>query len=246
MTVVFIAWGSYAGFDDAVRCAVARAGCPVKVFSDPQISVPGASCFHIPKSKYEDVLLRLVPQKERARSLERWLVLYDLMMQYDLVPPVLLADWDMLLFSDLGEALKPFSDCDLGVTMDERGNASAAYFINRFRVLVAFESMVGTMVKCHSPRLSVINDMVAWWDVRCFHGFKAGNLSEAHNGSVFDHNIGESAGYDMRDGAKSVLWGNGIPYFTRSDKLMVSANVLHCWGPAKTRTTEFREAAGIP
>ena len=245
MTLVFIHWGHYAGFQDALACAIARAGCPIWVISDRP--APGR-VKHLPLSTF--------PTASRMRceiavhtgawasfSLARWFVLRELITLHpEITFPIFCADWDVLIFRDLATAYKPFESFDYTVSM-EGPMESAAYGINRPEPLHAFCRLVECLC---AEGAKDLNDMEAWSRNRRAHNWNVGNLFEIHDGSVFDHSMHCGADRFMMDGpTKKVLLESGQPYFVLKDSKIIAANTMHCWGSFKTRTAEVRKMAGI-
>ena len=248
MTLVFIAWGHYPGFQDALACARARAGCPIWVVSD---GAPPAGVNHLPLSKF--------PIASRVRceiavntgawasfSLARWFVLHELItLRPEIKFPIFCADWDVLIFRNLAEAYRPFEKFDYTVSI-EGTMESAAYGINHMRPLQSFCELVQKLNYENDPRAKNLNDMEAWSLNRRAHNWNVGNLHEIHDGCVFDHSMHCGADRFMMNGpAKKVLFEKGQPYFVTNDSKIIAANSLHCWGSYKTRTAEVRKMAGI-
>lgn len=249
MTLFFIAWGNYPGFRHAVRCAVARANCPVIVVSD--LPPFGLGERHVKMSNLETKLCRQVMSANRSNgwgySVTRWLVLKEAIATLSIPAPVFLADWDMLMFTDLAKACEPFAQNDFAVSIRQGDDSSAAYLVNRFQPLLTLCDQVESMARAASPRLAWLDDMALWRDVYYTHGWSRGDLFTPQNNSVFDHNIVVSDGKYMMDGeVKSVLWKEGNPHFLTPSGDAILAHCLHCWGPWKGREELLCKEAGIP
>lgn len=240
MTLVYINWGHYAGFQDILNCAIARAGCRIIVISD----VPKTGVEYLPVSEFpigEQMLNALEPHVGlwAAFSLARWHVLRQLAEREPDIFPVFCSDWDVMIFRNLAEAYAPFADCDYTVSIDG-GMASAAYGVSNFAALDALCKLVEENIT-----EKTLNDMEAWSRLTRTGAWKVGNLFETIGGSVFDHNMHCGGGRFAMDGpAKRVVYEDGYPYFISPDGT-VAANTIHCWGTYKNRTGEVLRKCGI-
>lgn len=224
MTIAFIFWGKYDGFNSALACANARANCPVIVIADRP---------H-PMGK----LLAETVGNWCSYSLSRWFVLLELGRKMPHIFPVFCCDWDVMIFQDLAKAYEPFQDCDFTVSMD--GNMmSAVYGMNRVEPLEALCEVIKRDAKDKT-----LNDMEATARLAREGNWKVGNLFEIKNDSVFDHNIVcGSERFQMDGNVKRIVWHNQSPYFVRHDGGLVRANTIHCWGPFKSKPAELLKKA---
>lgn len=241
MTLVFITWGSYEGFQAVLSCAKARAGCRIIVISNNKVE----GVEHIPLSDFpigQVMLGKLKPHvgEWAAYSLARWFVLRELLTPHPDMVPVFCADWDVMIFRDLAKAYTPFLDCDYTVSIDQ-DMSSAAYGVNNFAALDALCNLIAD-----NQSDPTLNDMEAWARLTRTGKWKVGNLFEIHDESVFDHNIVCGADrFMMLDGCKEVTWLDGIPYFQLFDLTLIRATTIHCWGPWKSKPAELLRLAGI-
>lgn len=249
MTLIFIYWGRYEGFQDTLACAISRAGCPIWVVSDG----PAPSRVnHIPLSVFPAASKMRCAIAENTGawasfSLARWFALRELITLHPEIKfPIFCADWDVLIFRNLAQAYRPFEKFDYTISID-RGMESAAYGINHMLPLQSFCELVEKLNRDNDPAAKTLNDMEAWSRNRRAHDFcSVGNLFEIHNGSVFDHNIACGADRFQMDGEdKKVIYDAGQPYFLLHDGTPIAANTIHAWYRYKTRTAEVRKMAGI-
>lgn len=253
MTVVFIAWGRYGGFPDAVRMAVARSGCPVYVICDTSPKMSG--CTEIPINEFPSGCFEAeITQRNggswfHSRSLARWCVLLEAATKLGMSWPIWCLDWDVLVFSDLNQATKPFLGFDYCVSQ-YRTSSSAPYLINRPEPLVEFCQQLRLIIATGTQEtLHHLQDMAAWGmfaGTETGKGFKAGNLNQIINDSTFDHNVHCDGTDFVADGqVKKIEWRNGHPYFfaASAPTQPVLAHTVHCWGTFKTRTGELVKRA---
>lgn len=248
MTCIFIAWGNYAGFDDALWCAREFSGVPLHVISE---TTRGYGVQHdirdyLPASRLAGLTARMngLPALN-PRSICRWIVLLDFMQRNPHVTwPVFCLDWDVLVFQDLNHAYAPFLNCDFSITAPiEPGSTlqrSAAYAVNHSEPLEVLCHMVDDWIASDQP-LDWLNDMSAWSRVAdSANWWSVGNLLEVKNGSVFDANLTDPQGMAWGDGGKKIVWANGRPHFiSLQTGRLIKANALHCWGPYKNKTHDF-------
>lgn len=226
MNLVFIHWGHYDGFKSVLACAKARCNCPIRVISAPVVTIQKELAAHV--------------GEWCSYSLSRWFVLRDLVRKEPDLLPVFCCDWDVMIFQDLAKAYEPFKDFDYTVSIDG-GMASAAYGVNNFEALDALCNLVQNNLTDKT-----LNDMEAWSRLTRTGKWKAGNLFEIKNDSVFDHNIVCGADrFEMVNGCKQVVWKDGYPYFKKHDCSLVKAATIHCWGPYKSKPDSLLKLAGI-
>ena len=248
MTLIYIFWGEYAGFEDVLACAKARAGCPIVVISDGP-APKGVTHFSIHDFQEAEHIRKIMAQHVSewdSKCIARWFVLREFLKNRPEAYPVFCSDWDILIFQDLEKAHAPFLKFDYAVSIDE-GAISATYAISAPGPLDVFCEMIGAMFTMSDPRATGLNDMGAWKHVTDTRKFSVGNLNLIVNDSIFDHNMhcGEKE-FVFTGPAKRVVFTDGFPYFQKLDGALVKANTFHCWGTYKTRTKEMREIAGIP
>lgn len=257
MNLFFIAWGTYAGFPSAIRCASARANCPIYVVTD----TPGAwlppQVHHVDLKKFHSVnelLTRLLPggwhdqsRIARATSLARWFVLRDCITNIGMSFPVFCSDWDIMIFDDLDKACEPFSDYDFARTVNHPNidDTNAAYLVCRKEPLDAFCEIVATSTRtADDPEY---HDMAIWREVAKQDKWLYGDLTDVVKGSTFDLGIHCSLGkYRMNGKSKLVTFRNGHPYFTiDATGEQVKAHNIHCWGEYKGREPLLLKEAKI-
>ncbi len=243
MTLVFIFWGKYAGFEAVLACAKARAGCRIIVISDAK--KPPQDVEHVRLGEFQDGLrMRWTIEMQSgdrwcSYSLARWFVLRELGEKQPDIFPVFCSDWDVMIFRNLAEAYAPFMEFDYTISR-EGGMESAAYGVNNPAALDAWCKLVEYLTPC------VPNDMEAWSRLTRTGVWDVGNLFEIRNGSVFDHNM-HSGGdrFDMQGEAKKVAY-SADPYFELHDGTLIRANTMHLWGSYKSRAHEVLSNCGIP
>lgn len=247
MTVIFIAWGQYDGFKDAVKAAETFAGCPVHVVSENPVPCQN-------QHRIQDYAAHSLAQQLRTQTgdnrwtyILRWLLLKEFAEKHpELSLPLFCADWDVLLFRPLSESYAPFMQDDYTVSIHDEFPfpQSAAYCINQLGPLKSFCDLVERLIQ-QSP-LPVVDDMALWAQMQRENPFwKVGDLNVIRNGSVFDHNMhtGQPR-FEMDGPAKKIEWVGNKPAFRGKDGL-VRANSVHCWGSYKTRTAELLRKAGL-
>lgn len=250
MTVIFIAWGHYDGFKDAVKCAETFAGCPVHVVSENP--VPCQNQHRIQDCPQSHALLTKLQREtgdNRWTYLIRWLLLKEFIdLHPELDPPWFAPDWDVLFFRPLSESYQPFLQDDYVVSIHDEFPfpQSAAYCINTLGALVCFCELVHRIIGEHSAAYKV-DDMSTWAMMQRESPFwKVGDLNEIHNGSVFDHNIHcGKARFKMDGQAKRITWVNQKPEFTGLNGVPITANTIHCWGTYKGKTGDLLRKAGL-
>lgn len=247
MNLVFIFWGHYDGFTDALACAKARAACPITVISDGE-KPDGVNYF--PLSSFEEsarMVDALSPHIGRWASLSmaRWFVLRELGKRQPELFPVFCSDWDVMIFRNLQEAYAPFEKFDYTVSVNE-GGSSAAYGVNQAEALDSFCEHVAKALRDGTVKTVAPNDMEAWATHTRSGPWKAGNLFEIQNGAVFDHSMHAGSDRFVMDGpAKKIVYQNGQPYFVLHGGSLIVANTAHCWSTYKTRTGEVLRKCGI-
>lgn len=260
MTIIFIAWGNYSGFQDAVVSAERLSGCRVIVASEFPVK---CESFYPVQSFCGDHQsaqnLRSINGGWTGLSLARWLVLGEIVHSlHDITWPVFCPDWDVLFCGNLEAAYAPFTGCDYAASF-AHGVWSAAYAINHVAVIDGFCEFISRLGRESPDRVRTLNDMAAWDSYqyqRAFPPLVRGDLFEIHNGSVFDHNM--HCGWDRFVMApqtdkilspetrhltfsdpKEIRWISNRPYFVLLDGTLIRANTIHCWGSYKKRTSEL-------
>jgi hypothetical protein len=175
---------------------------------------------------------------------QRWFMLQSFLKAQQL-DSCLYLDSDVLLFADATEEARAFAGCD--VTLSQTSPHCA--FFNRREGLDRFCDFV---MECYtSPKLFAQLESEFFerrarkapggvCDMRVFSLFdamgrgKAGDLRKIRDGATYDHAMGQSNGYEMRNGIKHVEWRDGRP-FCRNEATgeMVRFNALHFQGDAK-------------
>ncbi len=175
---------------------------------------------------------------------QRWFVLLSFMKARQL-EGCLYLDSDVLLFADATQEARGFEGCDVTLSLTSPHCA----FFNRRESLERFCEFV---MECYTtPALfSVLEEEFTSrqarnapggvCDMRVFGLFekmgrgKAGDLREIRDGATYDHAMGQSNGYAMRDGIKQVEWRDGLPWCRQeSTGELVRFNALHFQGSTK-------------
>lgn len=242
MTLLFIAWGEYPGFEDALACARARSGCEIVVKHYGRIGECGLDPA-IPKF--------MIPNTDSGRfyAVMLWLVLMQAIERGEVALPVFVADWDILFFSDLPSFCATFAKNDFNVTRDCVGDSSAAYNINTMAPLLLYRELLAQARKENHPPIEThhFNDMFMWKAVAQVGRFAVGDMAIPVNGRVIDHNIhdpGGRPGFEMDGPTKKIVFTDGKPHFIQNGQ-PVEAACIHCWGTFKTKTKWLREQCGI-
>jgi hypothetical protein len=253
MNLIYIFWGNYGGFLDVLACAQARAKCPIFVVSDGPPPPPGHDTHHLPISRFPRVnRMRSLFESRNdpdqavwlAKTMTRWFILQELTRRHPGMFPLFCSDWDILLFSNLNDAYRPFLAGDISVTKDG-SMGGPAYGINNAEALDKFCSHIEKLVVDRHPLAHNLNDMVAW-GLAPELGLRVSDLSQVVNGGVFDHNIHCDGGVFEMDGpTKRIVFGQQQPFFVTKAGEQVKAHCIHCWGSYKGRTAELRRQAGV-
>jgi hypothetical protein len=175
---------------------------------------------------------------------QRWFVLLSFMRSRQL-EACLYLDSDVLLFADATGEARVFEGCDVTLSL----TSPHCLFFNRRESLERFCNFV---MECYTtPALFAVleeeftsrqarNAPGGVCDMRVFGLFekmgrgKAGDLREIRDGATYDHAMGQSNGYEMRNGIKRVEWRDGRPWCRQeATGEMVRFNALHFQGSTK-------------
>jgi hypothetical protein len=175
---------------------------------------------------------------------QRWFYLQSFLKAKQL-DACLYLDSDVLLFADATQEARVYQECDLTLSQ----TSPHCVFFNRRESLDRFCDF---LMECYtSPELFARLDAEyierqarkapgGVCDMRVFSLFdtmgmgKAGDLREIRDGATYDHAMGQSDGYEMRNGIKHIEWRDGRP-FCRHEATgeMVRFKALHFQGSAK-------------
>lgn len=246
MNIFYSYNGRYSGFKDSVLSARTMGGCPVHVMTDQKDYIRGAIV--------EDQNQLPVPDDVRnifqyqINGLLRWLAISRFVKKNSILGTIVVFDWDFLLFSNLTEALEPFSAFPLCNSKEVDSSWNAAWVIRDQALLHDFIPFTFESIRkrqCGDECVQY-NDMAMWNLFIYTHQIPHGNLSDIKNNSVFDHNLHCGHGKYECDGmAKKITWKDKRPYFTLLDGTMIKAHTIHCWGPSKGKTSELITLSGI-
>lgn len=257
MTVIFVDWTeSYPTFRHSLQAAVQRSRCPVIVFRQQDPKITGT--IHIPIAQFKtatETLPRLLELRGESvplhmYSIARWLLICEFLEVFPSLFPIFAPDWDMVIFSNLNEALKPHEGFDVGCTYNPAlvGDSSAAYFIRHPAPLRTFRDIIHEMIQAKSPELQTTHDMDRWRAAVSRGSYRVADMSQPLDTGTFDPSIHCGGDFWEMDGpVKKIVWKDGCPYFTlRKDSRLVKVHHIHCWGTFKGREPDLLREAGIP
>jgi hypothetical protein len=183
-------------------------------------------------------------------NFQRWFVLLEF-LEAKRISRCLYIDSDVLLYADARAELDALRDFDL--TLHRRGDDHVlgphCCYIPRLEGLQQFVSFVTEMYS--KPELLALSqehferclsrgpDAGGAGDMSVFYQFdRTGRAriqygDEVRNGTVYDSNINESAGFEMAGPIKAVFWRQGVPYFKTVHGDYVRCMALHFQGHAK-------------
>lgn len=247
----------YPGTLDTVIVDEARSGCRVWMISDKQIPCKNFISYHDCSKSVQEVL-KLVPSNIGRGwgmlGIKRNLIVYDFIhSRSDISWPIFPLDNDIMVFSDLNEAYKPFEGVDFTTPIYNEGTSYAgttgAYSIHNKECLDAGIDHIFNMI----DNIGSFNDMLLWSKMFQSGNWKVGNILRKDVVGAFDSSIHMSEDRFVMEPVdsiwgketKKITWIDGHPYFTELDGSLTIAHWIHCWGSYKSRTKELREKAGL-
>jgi hypothetical protein len=175
---------------------------------------------------------------------QRWFFLQSFLKAQQL-DACLYLDSDVLLFADATTEARAFVDCDVTLS----NTSPHCLYFNRRESLDRFCDFAMECYQTPGLFARLESEYTARQarkapggvcDMRVFGLFetlgrgKAGDLRQIRNGATYDHAMGYSDGYEMRDGIKKIEWRDGRPFCRReATGEMVRFNALHFQGSTK-------------
>jgi hypothetical protein len=175
---------------------------------------------------------------------QRWFFLQSFLKTQNL-DACLYLDSDVLFFADATQEARAFEGCDVTLSIE---SPHCMYF-NRRESLDRFcdflmecytSPELFTRLEAHYIERQARNAPGGVCDMRAFTLFqtlgrgKAGDLREIRDGATYDHSMGQSNGYEMRNGIKHIEWQDGRPFCKHeASGEMIRFNALHFQGDTK-------------
>lgn len=176
---------------------------------------------------------------------KRWFILKEF-MEHNNIKQCLYLDSDVLLFSDVLQEQKKYSDCVF--TLSHEYGLGFNIF-NDFGTLNEFCEF---MVKCfvsqslHNRLLAIaeaygpVNDMLIFHEFKSKKPYKFGDVSLILDQTRHDANINLSEGFEMEGGVKKIIWRDGLPYCREtSSNSLIRFNSLHFQGRSKYMIKDY-------
>jgi hypothetical protein len=143
-------------------------------------------------------------------------------------------DSDVMLYANVTEEQKKFSNCDLTLSY---GQSPHYNFINNLNVLEIFCDFLLEMYKnplIYQPiqeKFPNVSDMSAFNFFYSRKHFSIGEISNITNNSKNDHNINVSEGFEMRDGRKNIYFVEERPFCKHLElNQPIKFNMIHFQG----------------
>jgi hypothetical protein len=174
----------------------------------------------------------------------RWFYIRDFVVKHNIESFICL-DSDVLVFSDLTEALKPFRH--FSIAIERESMPPFTYFGNRKAIVdfcdfITRQYMEPNYIKrleegweYHKPKnWGGICDMVIFEFYFNENPESTGRLDVIVNNAVFDYHIRGKNGFEMQGENKKVKWKNDSPYgFYLESKKWIRFHGIHYGGEAK-------------
>jgi hypothetical protein len=248
MTLLFVnVVGEYSGFPNVLEAAKRFADAPVVVL-EPKSSVAHSSNTVFNRS-FRDSANRFLQRNPvimdhpgNMPSILRWLIAAEFAEESEIEWPMLVLDWDVMVFQPIKEAWAPFKQFDIGCGCHGDGNWTAPYGVSKC-ALLSFSTWL-----MDEPILPWMQDMYLW---QKFYNEQGGVITRADiativNGATWDTNIGLGLDrFKTNEDGKRIVWVDGRPHFEAIGGNLVKANCVHCWGTYKTKTSQLAERAGL-
>lgn len=185
----------------------------------------------------------------------RWLYIKDFVIEHS-INSFIYFDSDVLIFSDIEKALRPYAHFDIANTGDYM--PAVTYFKDKSAIIDFCEFMAKQYTdakyfeglksewEAQKPRnWGGICDMVIF--LYYFRDFpeNKGKLDKVIDHSCFDGHIRVSNRFEVNNGMKMLFWKNNEPYGKRiSDNKIVKFHCLHYHGESKALMYKHYNAGG--
>jgi hypothetical protein len=185
-------------------------------------------------------------------AFQRWFILKDFMQKNNLSKCIHI-DSDIMLYSDITAEQEQYSAFDLTLSKSQKAYKSLSahlIYINNFEViddLCRFLTSLYTepdKFKLLQDRAAegngYVSDMTGLYYYEQFTKYHIGFTTDIVNGTVFDHSMQSADGFKMKDGYKSIVWKDNVPYCQHLEtKEDIKFHALHCQGKAKSLMKEM-------
>ncbi|MCG3164354.1 MAG: hypothetical protein POELPBGB_00108 [Bacteroidia bacterium] len=186
----------------------------------------------------------------------RWFYIMDF-AEKNGIESFIYLDSDVLVFSNLTDALKPFES--LSIANEGLAMPAFTYFGNKTALVDFCSFMMQQYTKphylnrleseweIHKPKnWGGICDMVMFQFYFEEHPQNLGKLDEIINDSVFDQHIRTSDGFEMKDDHKKIAWKNGQPFgFHLQLKKWIRFHGIHYQGHSKALMYKHYKGGGF-
>ncbi len=181
--------------------------------------------------------------------IQRWFVLLEFATRHGF-ERLFYADSDVMIYSDLHEALTPFEECDMAFSQCHCGHNTVINSVEALQALCShsvkvfsspLEEVTRFKEELRLEQAGVSGLVIPLNDMRLLHTFWTlrkyliGDTSLIRDGTTFDHNINYAeTGYAMDGQVKAVRWQGTTPY-VRHERLgkEVRFHTLHFQAGAK-------------
>lgn len=182
---------------------------------------------------------------------QRWYILQEF-CEAEKLNSFLYLDSDALIYCDIEKQFANYNDFDF--TISKMLSPHCCYFPNaeKLNVFCEFipklyldENYKDRFLKKHQLHLDNnlpggVCDMTAFNEFSKEPFIKAKDITIVENDSVFDDNINDSDGFEMKNGIKDLSLSNGFYYgILKEGKRRIRFNILHFQGPAKKRIAQY-------
>ncbi|QSH41009.1 hypothetical protein P0136_10270 [Lentisphaerota bacterium ZTH] len=193
------------------------------------------------------------PYQYELFCIQRWFILNKYMAENGM-EKCFVCDTDVMIYSDIDEALKPFEKADLALVIQNQDYALSISLLP-FKALEDFCSFITNLYndKQAVEKLNIyyknviarknlggVSDMTLaanWLNQAAYKNVMT--LIKDKNNSVFDNHIGlpfleEDCSYKYKFGHKQIIWKKNFPYcFSIKHQRYMRFHILHFQGPAK-------------
>lgn len=183
--------------------------------------------------------------------IQRWFILHS-WMEHNSVDKVLYADSDVLIYTDVSAAFKPYQDCALTLCLGTSPATSyfthdglgafldfvESVYLGRNWILEDFQRIFREMREQNLPGGVCDMTLFKYFKQEVRH-IRVGEMTEIHDGSTWDHNINSSDGYVMNGGHKDIEFHEHRPHCKLLSGEVVEFNSLHFQGGAKKSLVEI-------